>query len=154
MGIEIRETCDVQKRVRHLGLQSPGDLSILPRNIGTAASYDELVHESSVTTVRSLFRQEGIQETRIEPDGKDIPCIQENEFSLLLPTLFVGSLILSGNTHLLDLALNVISSYATDFFKGIPGRKKVVLKVVVEQKGKSTCREVHYEGDPEGLKSV
>jgi hypothetical protein len=55
---------------------------------------------------------------------------------------------------LLSIALNVIANYATDFFKGIPRRKKVVLDVIVEDKTGRRSKKIHYEGEAEGLKEI
>ena len=154
MAFEITDYCDVPSRAEARGFESPNSLAFLPRRFDTASSIDELVHESSVQTMRILFREEGLQESRIEREGQRIPCIQENEFAIVLPTLFVGSMILSENPHLVSVALNVFSNYCTDFFKGIPGRKKVVLDVVVEDKKEKRSKKIHYEGEVEGLKEI
>ncbi|MGD0207474.1 MAG: hypothetical protein ABSC89_07715 [Verrucomicrobiota bacterium] len=154
MSFAVTEYCDVSERARALGINEPTGLALLPRNFVDANGASDLLHESSVQTVRSLFRQNRINETRIEKDGQKIPTIQENEFSLILPTLFVGGLILTGNPHLLSIALNVISNYATDFFKGITGRKKVELDVIVQNKNGKGSKKIHYEGGPEGLKEI
>jgi len=66
----------------------------------------------------------------------------------------VGALLLSQNPHLLSLALNVIANYATDFFKGLPGRNKVVLDVVVEDKTQKRSKKIHYDGAIDGLKEI
>ncbi|OGP51461.1 MAG: hypothetical protein A2Y79_08065 [Deltaproteobacteria bacterium RBG_13_43_22] len=154
MTFTITDYCDVQARAEDLNLNRPEGLALLPRNFDTAAMRDELLHESAVQTVRLLFRENEIPERRVEPEGCKIPCIQENEFALILPTLFVGSLLLSQNPHLLSLALNVIANYATDFFKGLPGRNKVVLDVVVEDKNKKLSKKIHYDGGIDGLKEI
>jgi hypothetical protein len=154
MSFEITDYCDVHDRAEILGLNAPNGLSFLPRHFDTASSIDELVHESAVQTVRILFRENDLQESRIEGEGQRIPCIQENEFAIVLPTLFVGSMILSQNPHLISVALNVISNYCTDFFKGIPGRNKVVLNIVVEDKNCKKTKKIHYEGQADGLKEL
>lgn len=154
MGFTLTDNFDVQGRAQKLGLGVPSGLAFLPRNIETAGSYADLVHESSVQTVRSLFRQNRIEETVLDRPGHKVPTIQENDFSLLLPTLFVGFLVYTGNPHAVSLALNMIGNYATDFFKGIAGKKKVVFDLVLENKGGKGCKKIHYEGEPEGLKEI
>ncbi|ACF46130.1 conserved hypothetical protein [Prosthecochloris aestuarii DSM 271] len=154
MAFTITEYCDVRDRALAIGLNKPEGLALLPRNFDTASARDDLLHESAVHTVRILFRENDIPETRVEPEGHKIACIQENEFALVLPTLFVGALLLSQNPHLLSLALNVIANYATDFFKGLPGRNKVVLDVVVEDKTQKRSKKIHYDGAIDGLKEI
>jgi hypothetical protein len=150
MAFTITDYIDVFAKAQSLGLNAPDGIALLPRNFQDATTRDELLHESAVQTVRSLFRQNGIPETRLEREGQRILCIQENEFALVLPTLFVGGLILTGNPHLLSIALNVIANYATDFFKGIPGRRNVVLDVIVDK----SFKRIHYEGEIDGLKEI
>jgi hypothetical protein len=154
MSFTISDYCDVPAKAQALGLNVPDGLALLPRNFVDATSINELLHESAVQTVRILFRQNEIPETRLERKGQKIPCIKENEFALILPALFVGGLLLTQNLHLLSIALNVIANYATDFFKGIPRRKKVVLDVIVEDKTGRRSKKIHYEGEAEGLKEI
>lgn len=154
MAFMITDYCDVRTRALELGLNEPKDFALLPRNFDSAPTRDNLLQESTVQTVRILFRENNIHENRVEPGGYRIPCVQENEFALVLPALFVGGLILSQNPHLLSLALNVIANYATDFFKGLPGRNKVVLDVIVEDKARKRSKKIHYDGGIEGLKDI
>lgn len=97
MALTIIEYCDVHAKAKALGLNNPDGFTLLPRNYETATALEDLVHESAVQTIRSLFRQNGIPETKLERQGQKILCIQENGFTLTLPTLFVGGLILSQN---------------------------------------------------------
>jgi len=154
MRIKISDYVDVRLKAHALGLNAPTGLAILPRNIAEATTADELLHESSAIALRSLFRQHNIEETRIEKEGQKIPVLQENEFSLILPIIFVSASLLSQNPHALAIALNIIANYATDFFKCIPGSKKVVLDIVVENKSGRGSKRLHYEGPREGLEET
>jgi len=52
------------------------------------------------------------------------------------------------------IALNVISSYLTEWFKGIPkNNRKVKLSIVLETK-KKEYKKIEYEGPPDGLKQL
>lgn len=56
--------------------------------------------------------------------------------------------------HLVTIALNVISSYLTEWFKGIPkNNRKVKLSIVLETK-KKEYKKIEYEGPPDGLKQL
>ena len=154
MSFTVTEYCDVASKAKEFELNIPSELAILPRNFDSAKSKNELYHESSTTTFRTLFRQHNIIETKLEKEQEKFPSIQENEFAFLAPVIFVSSLALTQNPHALSAAINIISNYATDFFKGIPGRKKIKLDVVVEEQGKKRYKKIHYEGNPEGLKDI
>jgi hypothetical protein len=119
-----------------------------------AESKGELVHEGSVPTIRVLWRQAGIAETKIEEPGERLSCAQEKAFEWIGPIIFVSASLLSQNPHVISVALGVVSNYLTDWFKGIPGSKKVRLDVVVEQTEGQTYKRIHYEGDPEGLNEL
>lgn len=154
MAFKVADYCDVQAKASALGLNIPTGLAILPRNFDTAAASDELFHESTASTIRILLCQSQVEETRIEKAGQKIPEIKENQFELIFPIIFVSVSLLTNNPALLTISLNIIANYATDFFKGIPGRKKVRLDIVVENPYKKVSKRVKYEGPPEGLKGV
>lgn len=150
MTIQISEYADVKKRALDLGLNVPTGIAILPRNFAEAKSKDELMNETSAPTVRVLWRQAGVSETRIEKDEK-FPYLEELGFAEWVgPIIFVNASLLSQNPHLVTVALNVVSNYLTDFFKGIVGERNVRLEVAVEKRNGGVCK-IHYEGTPEGL---
>jgi hypothetical protein len=152
MPCTINDYCDVLARSRELNLNEPTGIALLPRN--DAGANADLLHEASVQTIRSLFRQNKIVETPIEKAGQKIPVILENDSSLILPILFVSASIYSQNPQLVSIALNIMSNYATDFFKGIRGRKTVKLTVVVQNKNGNSNKRISYEGTQDGLKEI
>jgi len=154
MNVQISNYIDVKKRAVELGLNEPKDLSILPRNFDTAKLRDELLYESSTPTVRVLWKQAGINETKTEKQGEKLPQISEKEFTGWLgPTIFIGASLLSQNPAAVSVAFGVISNYLTDWFKGIVGDKKARLDIVIET-GRNKYKRVHYEGDVDGLKEL
>ncbi len=154
MTVQVSEYIDVKERCLELGKNVPTGLAILPINFDIVSSKDELVHEDSVSTIRKLWRKAGIDETKIEKDGDKIPYEQRKSFELALPTVFISFSLLSQNPGLVSIALNIISNYATDFFKGVAGERKVKLDIVVEQSKTKKCKQIHYEGDIEGLNQL
>jgi hypothetical protein len=150
--IQISENYDVRSRATELECHIPTSLALLPRNFETAKSKNELLHESTTPTIRTLWKQNGIAETKIE-DGEKIPYIQENAFDWIAPTIFISTALLSQNPHIISVALGVISNYLTDWFRGIPESNKVKIDIVVETKS-GAYKRVRYEGDPDGLKNL
>lgn len=69
MPITIKDHINVNERALELGCNIPNGISILPRNFCTAKLRSELVYESSVSDIRTLFREAGIIETRLEKQG-------------------------------------------------------------------------------------
>jgi tagatose-1,6-bisphosphate aldolase non-catalytic subunit AgaZ/GatZ len=148
MPITISEYIDVKAQALKLGCNVPAELALLPINFDTADSKDELVHEDAVLTVRKLWRQAGITETKLEKEGEKFSYEQRKSFEWVPPIIFVSASVLSQNPDLVSIALNVISTYLTDYFKGIVGDKTVKFDIIVEQ---NKSKRIHYEGSLEGL---
>ena len=151
MTIQISEYVNVKKRAEELNCNIPTGIALLPRNFETAESKDELIHESSVPTIRVLWRKEKISETKIEKEEDKFPNAQENAFEWIGPIIFVSASILSQNPYVLTVGLGVVSNYLTEWFKGIPGDKKVRLDIVIEQAEGKVYKRISYKGEPEGL---
>jgi len=154
MEIQESEYIDVKERAEFLGCNIPTNLALLPRNFQEAESKKDLLHESSAPTVRILFRKNNIAETPLELESEKFPQISEKGFvEWVGPIIFVSFAALNQDPNMLSLALGVISNYLTDFFKGIPGDRKVRLDVVVETK-KKAYKKIHYEGPVSGLEKL
>lgn len=154
MSIEVSEYVNVKERALKLECNVPAELAILPRNFESAEAKHELIHEDSAPTVRILLREAGLVETKIEKEGDKFPYAQEKAFQWIGPIIFVSPLLLSQNPYALSVAIGVISNYLTDWFKGVPGRKKVKLSIVVEQSTEHISKRIDYEGEIEGLKEL
>jgi hypothetical protein len=154
MTTNISDYLDVGERIRLLGGQMPVNLALLPANFETAASLTDFRQVSEAATVKTLFRQSGIQLDDIGRAGQRIPYVQNNAFEWVAPTLFVSAALLSDNQSSISIALGVIANYATDFFKGMSGKNQVTLDVIVERTKSKTYKRISYKGDPEGLKSL
>ncbi|MBL0023482.1 MAG: hypothetical protein IPO98_00005 [Saprospiraceae bacterium] len=56
----------------------------------------------------------------IKINGKEIDnYFAQKSGEIILPSIFVSSLILTENPHLVSVALGVVSNYATNLLKGI-----------------------------------
>ena len=146
---------DVKKRVEELHCNMPVSIALLPRNFADARSRDELVHESTAPTVRTLWRQNAITETPLERPGEKFPMVSEKAFTAwICPVIFVSYLLMSQNPHMITVALNIISNYLTGWFKGIPkDHRRVKLDIIVETKG-ANYKRVEYEGPLDGLRDL
>lgn len=150
----ISDYISVSGRLEELGARYPIGLALLPANFESAESTDSFRQLSTAATVKTLFRNNGIPQDDIVDRAKRPPYIQNNSFELILPTLFVSATLISENPTLLAIALNVISSYAVDFFKGMSGDKTVKAEVVVEKTKSKTCKKITYSGPVDGLKEL
>lgn len=132
----------------------PDGLALLPINFESASSIAEFRQVSAAATVKTLFRNATIPYSELFEKSKKPPYVQNNAFEWIAPTIFVSAGLISANANYVSVALNVISNYATDFFKGMAGGKSVKLEVVVETTKTKTCMRISYEGDIEGLKDL
>jgi hypothetical protein len=153
-NITTREFINVKERIDDLNLSHPSSLAFLPKNFEDAEDKQSLIYNSSVSTLRKIFNQERIDVSTIEDKDLKIPELQQNAFELVGPIIFISASYYSQNPDAVNIALGLISSYLKDFFKGIPGNKKVKLSIVKEEtKGKKYQR-IDYEGDVSGLSEL
>lgn len=153
MGISITDYPMVQERLRELDCPPLTEVAILPENFDIATSCLDLRQRSEAGTVRSLFRKYNVPTNHI-PALSGAPHIQNNSFEWIAPVLFIGAGVVSENSSVASLALGVLGNYLTDFFRGIPGNKKVKMEIVVERQADRMCRRISYEGDLNGLMAL
>ena len=153
MAIQVSEYIEVGKRAIELGCEVSTGIAVLPANFTTASSKRDLIHYDMAATLRTLWRQAGVDETPLEGAGERLPRLMQESSDLLLPTIFCSALLLSQNPSAISVALSVISSYVTDWLKGLSGDKIVKLGIVVEHKT-GACTLVDYEGPPGGLQEL
>jgi len=124
----------------------------LPENLEEAESKSEFVYTDNALTVKKLFRKNNIQSDTLEKEN--LHFRQRRSIDWYAPTIYIGFSLLTENSTLVSIALNVLSNYITDFFKGTFGEKKVKLDIVVEVTPKTTYKRISYEGNAEGLKNL
>jgi hypothetical protein len=156
MEVQVSDYIDVEKKALELGYAAPSGLTILPRNFATATSSDELIHEGTTPTVRTLLRQAGIQETRLEKEGEKFPCTKHEFWEWVGPIIFVSQWMLTNAA--LPVTINMISSYIYDISKGHRHDAEVTVEFVVETTEKTkhgekrTCKRVTIKGSPQEIK--
>lgn len=151
--IGLKPYLNVVDRATELGCNPPNGLTVLPRNFHSATSREDLLHEDTAPTLRALWVEAGIAETRLEPEGTRFPYIEENSFEWVGPTILFGSAVFIQNPHVISVTLSVLANYLTDYFKGRPN-PKVKFSVVVPLPKSKKYAKLDYEGDPEGIKEI
>ena len=109
------------------------------------------IYESSTSTLIKYFSENDIQIDKVTSNKQEAE-IKENAYDLVLPTLVISATCISQNPELVNISLNLISSYIYDFFKGIGGKKKVKCKILV--KDGESVKKISYKGTPEEFKEV
>ncbi|SRR6266480_1678574 len=154
MTVVVSDYLNVEQRVSELGLNPPTGLSLLPKNFETAKSREELVQENTTPTVRTLLRQAGVRETKLEKDKETLPYSLHESFDWVAPIIFVTASWLSSNPDLMSNALGVISDYLTDWFKGKSGSQRARLTVVVERTPNKVYKRLDYDGPADQINDL
>lgn len=130
MNIQVNDYIDVEERASALGCNIPTGLAILPRNFDTANSLHELIHENTAPTIRSLLRQGGVQETRLEKEDDKFPLSARRSWEWVGPIIYISQWMLTNVA--LPVTISLISSYLYDITKGHHHDAEVTIEYVVE----------------------
>jgi len=152
--LKISDSIDIKSKAVELNCNEPTSLALIPNNFEYVLEKDQLIYSVEAPTIRSLWLQNGIQETRIEKTGDKFLLKEQNAFDWISPIIFISGLLISQNPELIDVALGVISNYLADYFKGIPKQVQNVKMKIIEENKSGRYRKIEYEGSPEGLKDL
>jgi hypothetical protein len=152
MGAEVRDYVSVSEKLKSLGASFPSGLAILPGNLATATSIDDLRQQAESDTVRTLLRLNKIDYMEIFGEDDQPPYLQQYSFEWFGPTLFVSAGLLSQNPNVLSVTLGIITNYLYDLFKGNK-EGKASLDVVLQQ-ADGSCKQIHYSGPADGLSEI
>ncbi|WP_157658683.1 hypothetical protein [Burkholderia ubonensis] len=152
MSTEVRDYVSVSEKLKSCGVSLPNGLVLLPDNLASATSIDDLRQQVESDTVRTLLKANNIAHAEIFGEDDQPPYLQQYGFEWFGPTLFVSAGLLSQDPNVLSVTLGVITNYLYDLFKGAKDGK-ASLNVVVEQ-ADGSCKSVHYSGPPDGLDKV
>lgn len=152
MGAEVRDYVSVSEKLKSLGVSFPNGLAILPGNLATATSIDDLRQQVESDTVRTLLKSNKIDHVEIFDENDQPPYLQQYSFEWFGPTLFVSAGLLSQDPNVLSVTLGVITNYLYDLFKGAK-EGKASLDVILQQ-ADGSCKQIHYSGPADGLSEV
>lgn len=156
MEVQVSDYIDVETKVLELGCTTPVGITILPRNFATATTSSEFIHEGTTPTIRTLLRQAGVQETRIEKEGEKIPYSVQKSWEWVGPVIFVSQWMLSNAAF--PIVINLISSYLYDIRKGHSDDANATVEYVVETTEKTkhgekrVYKRITIKGSPNDIK--
>jgi hypothetical protein len=158
MAIVVTDFTQVEARCAALGMKLPEGVCVLPRHFEDATDVSELRHESSALDLKALFRKNGVPLTVLQPEGRNIPYLQQNDITWVGPVLFFGAAALSENAHLLSVSLSVIGNYVTELFRGTQTGVRTKLTVVIEttttKTTTKTTKKYEYDGPPDKITDI
>lgn len=154
MSVEVSDFINVRQRLNELGAEYPTDgITLLPLNISTAESITDLKQASEAATIRKLLRQAAIPVKDILSKEKRPPYVKNKSNDWVSPILFVSATVWNNNPEVVSVALNIVSSYIYDTFKGVIGSRTAKISVVVEDPNGNSTR-IDYEGPSEAVKDL
>ena len=126
-------------------------LLLVPNNWLTEEK--EYVYPTSLVSVVKLLKQQNIPIDTLYPIDATTSLQDNRAIDWIFPTMVVSSLLLTQQPDLVSVALNIISNYVTDIFKGVNIDPKVKLNILQVAKNGKTQR-VEYAGPVSGLSEV
>jgi hypothetical protein len=148
----VIEELDLVSKLDELHLALPEKLSFGPENLESVGIKDDFVFAESVVDLGKLFKSNGIEVGFLGGDT-ELYRARKNA-DIYLPAIFFGISQITENPTIVSVALNVLSSYVFDFFKGGFGRKTAHIEFYLETKEKGIVKKLSYKGDAEGLKNL
>lgn len=147
------ENCNlILDTFENLNCEIPETFAFFPENFNSAKNENDFIFPDSLSDLNKIFRVNQIPIFKLTPG---IPKYRSRKSAdLIAPTLFISFSLLSDNSILISLALNVLSNYITDFFKGTLKNRKVKFEIIVETKKRKEFSKISYDGDIEGLKDL
>ncbi len=152
--ISIRDFVNVSQHAQKLRCNIPSGIAILPMNFETVATKSELLHEITTPTVRILWRQANLIETKLESDSEALPQISQHAAEWVGPIIFMSYQALNENPYLVNLSIGVIANYLYNLLRGIKSSEQKVKLDVVCQKKDGSCKIVKCKGNVDGLKEL
>lgn len=152
MDYKIENYNLILDRFNNLNCKIPETFAFLPENFNSAKIENDFIYPDSLSDLNKIFRVKQIPIIKLTTE---IPKYRSRKNAdLIAPTLFIGFSLFSDNNILISIALNVLSDYITDFFKGTFKNRKVKLEIIVETKKRKEFSKISYDGDIEGLKDL
>jgi hypothetical protein len=154
MSVQVSDYLSVTDRAAALGCEVASGFMLLPKNFEEAEDRTELIQRSEAATVKTLLRNEGLPFGELLPVNERSRVLVTKSADWIGPLIFIPAALATTDPAAVSVALNVLSSYLVDFFKGMPGSKRARLEFVVERKGDRVCKKLTYEGPPEGIRDL
>jgi hypothetical protein len=154
MKTKIEEFNGFPKQIKKHGFNIPNGISLLPMNIETAKSKDELVYFGSAKSLKKLWKSNDIELSKIELEGDRQLYLHQHSAEWIAPTIFLGASLLSESPNTISVALSVVANYVTDLFKGKPPKTKFRMELVIEEEKDKKYKKLTFEGEPNDVSGL
>ena len=109
------------------------------------------VFSQSTKSVLKRFGKEAVKARLGTDRNDDVSFRDERGLEWLGPVIWIGTALWSSNPEAVSVAMNVISAYVYDVFKGREHETVAKLTVFVENKKKGSATRITYRGPVSGL---
>ena len=150
MPIEITDASNVRAKLRTLGCNEPTALAVLPVNLDTTQSVEELLLGGEASTITQLLRTAQLPLTDILP-GQRLPFRLRKSFDWDGGILFVG---VSANIATIVASIAVIKSYLSEQYPKGGNQPRVHLEVRVETNETGSCKSIQFDGSDEAFEEL
>lgn len=112
------------------------------------------VYAGSTDSVRKLARQHALPVETLDQNSAELLYRENRSADWVAPTLFVSSMLMSENPTAVSVALNVLSNYVTEYFKGMKADPRVELCIIHQNATTKKSTRLRYKGPVSGMKDV
>ena len=102
--------------------------------------------------IYKLFKKEELDADFAISNLDDCVFVENHSIDWFGPTIFIPLMVISQNSNVVSLCLNIISNYVYDLFKGKNKDPSVNCSFIYEDKKKK--KKIEYEGPVSGLKEI
>lgn len=152
MEVSQEPTFDVHARLTILGCVQPTTLSLLPLNLNTAPSRDDLVFPISSATLHKLLLKAGLPYQEVLPDNETKRYKLDRAEDLILPPLFLAAKWMYENRDTIKTALEMVADYLR--YRLIRADQKQVTLDIVHANPEGGFTKTSYQGPLDGLPAV
>jgi metal-dependent HD superfamily phosphatase/phosphodiesterase len=152
MDNKISTFINLEEKLTQLNIKLSGDFCILPENIEDAKSSMDFIFTETAIPIKKFLKQNGVEVNMLENPNSNYR--QRKSIDFYAPLIFIGYSLLSDNSSLVSVGLNILSNYITDYFKETFGEKKVRIEIVVETTPKKSYKSITYEGSVKGINEL
>jgi hypothetical protein len=132
-----------------------GAVVLLPLSIdGDFLGSKRVIYPQTTVSVLKKLKLGGVDTHIAYGQLKDAVLSDNRSIDWFGPILLFTATALSENSALVDVSLNIISSYVYDLFKGKTEDPRVRCTFVYQGQENSKCKKVSYEGPVSGLATV
>lgn len=135
-----------------LAIKHPEEIAIVPENLTEVERVEQFVFPEMAGQINKIMKNNQLSVAIL---GGQLGALRSRKNAdIFLPAIYFGASLLSENPTVVNVALNVISNYVTDFLKGTFGQSKVAFEIYIETKGSKKVQRINYKGSATGIKDL